>query len=111
MNSYFAKMLLTQKRSSQVNGESACNGNHLESTQLSATHHSETQMVVVQEKDDQPLRYPAIWLRDNCLCEECFHADSLSRKPMRWNNFDTKVKVLDVKVSSENWTTRLLKRI
>ena len=94
-------MLATQKRSVQVNGEQLnCNGVQiLQSSQLSATFHAEAQMLLVQEHDNPPMKYPAIWLRDNCLCEECFHADSLSRKPMRWNNFDTKVKVNGINVS------------
>ncbi|XP_037951103.1 gamma-butyrobetaine dioxygenase-like [Teleopsis dalmanni] len=53
------------------------------------------QMVLVKEheKQQQTMKFPGIWLRDNCLCDECFHKDSLSRKPLRWNNFDMAVKV------------------
>lgn len=58
-------------------------------------------MLLIKELPQQSnsMIFPGIWLRDNCQCAQCFHRDSLSRKPLRWNNFDTKVKVRDVTVS------------
>lgn len=34
-------------------------------------------------------KYPLIWLRDNCQCSECFHAQSKSRT-IDWTKFDFK---------------------
>lgn len=44
------------------------------------------------------LKFPAVWLRDNCQCSECFHKDSNSRTIM-WKDFDVNVKPLEVQVS------------
>uniref|UniRef100_A0A182F143 Uncharacterized protein n=2 Tax=Anopheles albimanus TaxID=7167 RepID=A0A182F143_ANOAL len=50
-------------------------------------------VVVVLDGDDEaaaPARryeFPAIWLRDNCQCEACFHAGSVSRV-LNWEQFD-----------------------
>lgn len=69
--------------------------------QLSASLRAQDQMLLVKEQpgQEEPMIFPGIWLRDNCQCEQCFHQDSLSRKPLRWNNFDTKVKVRHITVS------------
>ncbi|XP_004535996.1 gamma-butyrobetaine dioxygenase [Ceratitis capitata] len=68
--------------------------------QLSASLRAQDQMLLVKEQpgQEEPMIFPGIWLRDNCQCEQCFHQDSLSRKPLRWNNFDTKVKVRHITV-------------
>lgn len=50
----------------------------------------------------EQLKFPAVWLRDNCQCSECFHKDSNSRTIM-WKDFDVNVKPLEVKVT-ENLT-------
>lgn len=63
--------------------------------------------VVVQEESDvdvslnpstEPLKFPGVWLRDNCYCEQCFHPTSKSRKH-DWDKFDVKVKVEKLQVS------------
>lgn len=36
---------------------------------------------------EKQLKYPLIWLRDNCQCSECFHASSKSRT-INWTSFD-----------------------
>lgn len=37
------------------------------------------------------IKYPAIWLRDNCQCDHCYHKGSNSRM-VDWCNFDVNVK-------------------
>ncbi|XP_005182425.1 gamma-butyrobetaine dioxygenase [Musca domestica] len=84
-----------------------------EGDNLSASVHGSEQIVVVQENDltqAPAMQFPGIWLRDNCLCDQCFHKDSLSRKPMRWTNFDCDVKVEQISVDEKknqihiNWS-------
>ncbi|XP_017137643.1 gamma-butyrobetaine dioxygenase [Drosophila miranda] len=37
-------------------------------------------IVEIDEADGQRLKYPQVWLRDNCQCTECFHAATRARK-------------------------------
>lgn len=67
-------------------------------------------------RNENTLKFPGVWLRDNCLCDKCFHKDSLSRKPLRWNNaenqFDCDVKVEKITVNEQtkevhiNWSDK-----
>uniref|UniRef100_W8BUB0 Gamma-butyrobetaine dioxygenase n=2 Tax=Ceratitis capitata TaxID=7213 RepID=W8BUB0_CERCA len=41
------------------------------------------------------MKFPSVWLRDNCYCEKCFHQSSKSRR-IDWDYFDTEVLALDV---------------
>lgn len=41
------------------------------------------------------MKFPDVWLRDNCRCPQCFHESSQSRR-IDWDKFDTKVKVHDI---------------
>ncbi|XP_018785708.1 PREDICTED: gamma-butyrobetaine dioxygenase-like [Bactrocera latifrons] len=77
---------------------------------LTATVRAEDQMLLIKEQLQQPnsMIFPSIWLRDNCQCAQCFHRDSLSRKPLRWNNFDTKVKVRQVTVDEPRQLVNIL---
>lgn len=45
--------------------------------------------VNISENDlkTEELKYPLIWLRDNCQCSNCFHAQSKSRT-IDWTKFD-----------------------
>ncbi|XP_017054955.1 gamma-butyrobetaine dioxygenase [Drosophila ficusphila] len=36
--------------------------------------------VEVQEGANHPLKYPQVWLRENCQCSECFHAATRAKK-------------------------------
>ncbi|KAH8419953.1 hypothetical protein KR009_004329, partial [Drosophila setifemur] len=65
--------------------------------QISARIVNESQ-VEVQEpsKNSKPLTFPGVWLRDNCLCGECFHGSSESRK-LDWDNFDTRIRPLNLR--------------
>lgn len=40
------------------------------------------------QKDEQ-LKYPLIWLRDNCQCPNCFHSQTKSRS-IDWTKFNHK---------------------
>lgn len=40
----------------------------------------EQRYVELAQPDGQRLKYPSIWLRDNCQCPECFHAETRARK-------------------------------
>lgn len=44
------------------------------------------------------IKYPAIWLRDNCQCDQCYHKGSNSRT-VDWRQFDVNVKPDKVWVS------------
>lgn len=46
-------------------------------------------------------KFPFVWLRDNCQCEECFHTTAKSRI-IDWNTFNIEVKPLDVRDNNEN---------
>lgn len=46
------------------------------------------------------IKYPAVWLRDNCQCNQCYHKGSNSRT-IDWCNFDANVKPDKVWVSLE----------
>lgn len=41
------------------------------------------------QRNEQLLKYPLIWLRDNCQCSNCFHAQTKSRT-IDWTEFDFK---------------------
>lgn len=45
--------------------------------------------------------FPLVWLRDNCRCPNCFHADSQSRI-INWNEFNIDVKVKEIGFRKEN---------
>lgn len=56
----------------------------------------------------QPLKFPSVWLRDNCYCTQCFHPTSKSRKH-DWDKFDVNVRVEKLQVSqSASLTARRL---
>lgn len=44
------------------------------------------------------LKYPLVWLRDNCQCSECFHTVSNSRT-INWETFKLNVKPKELAVS------------
>lgn len=75
-----------------------------DSETLTASVHGSEQMVFVRENDlpqNAAMQFPGLWLRDNCLCDQCFHKESLSRKPIRWTNFDCDVKVDRINVDEK----------
>ncbi|XP_037942817.1 gamma-butyrobetaine dioxygenase-like [Teleopsis dalmanni] len=62
----------------------------------------ENKYVEIQEQsssDAAAMKFPGVWLRDNCCCEECFHQSSKSRR-INWDKFDTKVQVSDLKADA-----------
>lgn len=49
-------------------------------------------------------KYPLVWLRDNCQCNECFHAESSSRT-LNWEKFSfqqAKPKAVEVNVNNSD---------
>lgn len=54
--------------------------------------------VVLNCNDQKSLKYPVIWLRDNCQCNECFHSESTSRT-IDWSKFNVNVKIENVWVN------------
>lgn len=54
--------------------------------------------VVLNCDDSKSLKYPIVWLRDNCQCKECFHGGSMSRI-IDWSKFNVNVKIDNVSVS------------
>ncbi|KAH8245442.1 hypothetical protein KR032_010458 [Drosophila birchii] len=51
--------------------------------------------VEVQEDKGMALKYPQVWLRDNCQCPECFHAATRARKS-HWERGPVNVEVAKV---------------
>uniref|UniRef100_A0A182NU35 Gamma-butyrobetaine dioxygenase n=1 Tax=Anopheles dirus TaxID=7168 RepID=A0A182NU35_9DIPT len=69
-----------------------------------------SRVVVRLDDADGALRYefPAVWLRDNCQCERCFHTGSSSRV-LDWERFDVAgVKVSQVRVSDAGRSLEVL---
>uniref|UniRef100_A0A1A9WCL6 TauD/TfdA-like domain-containing protein n=1 Tax=Glossina brevipalpis TaxID=37001 RepID=A0A1A9WCL6_9MUSC len=69
-------------------------------------------IIVIQEKSNQELlKFPSVWLRDNCYCNSCFHPVSKSRIH-NWNEFDVNVKAEHLQINPEtkqiiiNWTDK-----
>lgn len=54
--------------------------------------------VVLNCDESKSLKYPIVWLRDNCQCNECFHRGSMSRI-IDWSKFDVNVKIDSIWVS------------
>ncbi|XP_020802902.1 gamma-butyrobetaine dioxygenase [Drosophila serrata] len=51
--------------------------------------------VEVQEDKGLALKYPQVWLRDNCQCSECFHASTRARKS-NWERGPVNIEVAKV---------------
>lgn len=47
------------------------------------------------KNDGELLKYPIVWLRDNCQCSNCFHKGSSSRV-LDWCTFDVNVAPIEV---------------
>lgn len=58
----------------------------------------ENEKFVVLEKNQEKLKFPGIWLRDNCQCSSCFDKKSQSRK-IDWENFPKDVSIDSIEVS------------
>lgn len=56
--------------------------------------------VVLNCDESKSLKYPIVWLRDNCQCAECFHGGSMSRI-IDWSKFDVNVKIDNISVSKK----------
>jgi len=56
--------------------------------------------VEVQEEQGDLLRYPQVWLRDNCQCAECFHTATRARKS-HWERGPLNVQVSQVAYNQE----------
>ncbi|XP_026283001.1 gamma-butyrobetaine dioxygenase [Frankliniella occidentalis] len=59
---------------------------------------SDTVVLSVPHSDE--MRFPFVWLRDNCQCSVCFHTDSRSRT-IDVQTFDINSKPTEVKVSRD----------
>lgn len=49
------------------------------------------------QDSNEKLKYPLVWLRDNCQCSKCFHKGSSSRV-LDWTTFDVNVTPINVVV-------------
>ncbi|KAK9695648.1 Taurine catabolism dioxygenase TauD, TfdA family [Popillia japonica] len=59
---------------------------------------NESLEVKYQKRTD---KFPLVWLRDNCTCENCFHKSSQSRI-INWKEFDINIKVNSVEAKDDN---------
>ncbi|XP_054740622.1 gamma-butyrobetaine dioxygenase-like isoform X2 [Anastrepha obliqua] len=103
ITSCFFRKLLSPVQSFRLQG--------LSLRHISTTVRERDQMLLIKEHPQQSaktMQFPGIWLRDNCQCEQCFHRDSLSRKPNSWINFDTKVKVQNVTVDESRQAVNIV---
>lgn len=50
-----------------------------------------------EKNEDEELKFPVVWLRENCQCPQCFDKNSLSRM-LDFSKFNINVKPVDVKV-------------
>lgn len=64
---------------------------------LKASIEGNGKVVSVEEASNDPLRFPCIWLRDNCRCESCFSRNSQSRI-IDYSDFSFDVKAENVEV-------------
>lgn len=53
--------------------------------------------VMLNCDESKSLKYPIVWLRDNCQCTECFHSGSSSRI-IDWSKFNVNVKIDSISV-------------
>lgn len=58
----------------------------------------ENDKFVVLENSQEKMKFPGIWLRDNCQCSACWDTKSQSRK-IDWENFPKEVKIESIEVS------------
>lgn len=65
--------------------------------------------VVLSCDESKSLKYPIVWLRDNCQCKECFHDGSMSRI-IDWSKFNVNVKIDNISVSNLSFTPSLYHR-
>ncbi|XP_067635159.1 gamma-butyrobetaine dioxygenase [Eurosta solidaginis] len=54
---------------------------------------------IENSSSNKTMKFPSVWLRDNCCCDQCFHQSSKSRR-INWDHFDTEVEATDIKVDS-----------
>lgn len=67
---------------------------------ISARIVNDSNIEVTPRKDSKPLTFPGVWLRDNCLCSECFHGSSKSRK-LDWDTFDPHVRPVSLRTQDK----------
>ncbi|XP_068626489.1 gamma-butyrobetaine dioxygenase [Battus philenor] len=51
--------------------------------------------ILALEVKGETLKFPYVWLRDNCKCEKCFHPTAKSRI-LDWSKFDINAKPKDI---------------
>lgn len=56
-------------------------------------------ILILQKSNEQKLKFPLVWLRDNCTCPECFHESSRSRV-INWESFQVNPKLQNIVVRS-----------
>lgn len=49
----------------------------------------------------EDLKFPYVWLRDNCQCEQCFHQSAKSRI-LDWRKFDLNITAKNVSENNDN---------
>lgn len=62
-------------------------------------------MVSVKGYSKDTLKFPGVWLRDNCQCEQCFNQSAQGRK-IDYSDFSFHVKAKSVKVLCTLITTK-----
>lgn len=63
--------------------------------------YSEDEMLHIQTANGGHLKYPWLWLRDNCQCPQCFNSQMQSRT-INWRYFDTNIQPKDCSGKNES---------
>ncbi|XP_046611402.1 gamma-butyrobetaine dioxygenase-like [Neodiprion virginianus] len=74
-------------------------GNH----EINSLTLSQKRDILALDTDNNTLKFPTIWLRDNCQCPACFQRHSQSRT-IDWGKFDFGVKPLSAKLVESELT-------
>ncbi|XP_017465577.1 PREDICTED: gamma-butyrobetaine dioxygenase [Rhagoletis zephyria] len=62
-------------------------------------------VVVLQGPDlGSPLKFPSVWLRDNCQCSACFHRNTKSRQA-NWTRTNVEARIRSINVCQQKKVT------
>ncbi|XP_011176989.1 gamma-butyrobetaine dioxygenase isoform X1 [Zeugodacus cucurbitae] len=67
---------------------------------LSASVTEGNVVVVQQPNGGEPLQFPSVWLRDNCQCSACFHANTKSRQA-NWKRASVESRIRSINGGAE----------
>jgi len=57
-------------------------------------------IVVIEEDNGTKLKFPTVWLRDNCICPECYHSGTNGRI-LNWRQCKNAIKINEIKANGK----------